>query len=91
VIFLGLEDSAFGSFATQVHEGTCAFFVAFSHAKMRVLFTFRSQRTTGPYHQNRPQAAKGIRPLYEILHASSDGRQHDLFISGWLSGARFSS
>lgn len=70
VIFLGLEDSAFWAFASQEHEDTCAFFVAFSRAKMRVLFTFCSQRTTSPMHQNRPQATKSIRPLYEILRAA---------------------
>jgi superfamily I DNA/RNA helicase len=67
VIFLGLEDSAFWTFASQEHEDTCAFFVAFSRAKMRVLFTFSDQRTTGPNHQHRPQAANGIRALYDIL------------------------
>lgn len=70
VIFLGLEDSAFWSFATQAKEDTCAFFVAFSRAKMRVLFTFSSQRTTSPRHQNFPQAQKGIRALYDILRAA---------------------
>jgi DNA helicase-2/ATP-dependent DNA helicase PcrA len=70
VIFLGLEDSAFWSFAMQAHEDTCAFFVAFSRAKMRVLFTFSNQRTTGPNHQHRPQATTGIRPLYAILRAA---------------------
>jgi hypothetical protein len=49
---------------------TCAFFVAFSRAKMRVVLTFCNQRTTGQYHQNRAQAAKGIRPLYDILRAA---------------------
>ena len=70
VIFLGLEDSAFWSFSDQAHEDTCAFFVSFSRANMRVLFTFCSQRTTGPYHQNRPQRANEIRPLYDILKAA---------------------
>lgn len=70
IIFVGLEDSAFWSFATQAHEDTCAFFVAFSRAKSRVLFTFSKQRTTSPNHQNHPQANKGIRPLYDILQAA---------------------
>lgn len=70
VIFLGLEDSAFWSFAAQPVEDTCAFFVAFSRAKRRVLFTFCKQRTTSPRHQDYPQAAKGIRPLYDILSAA---------------------
>lgn len=70
IIFLGLEDSAFWSFATQSTEDTCAFFVAFSRAKLRVLFTFCNQRTTSPRHQDYPQAATKIRPLYEILRAA---------------------
>lgn len=70
VIFLGLEDSAFWSFATQSSEDTCAFFVAFSRAKLRVLFTFSNQRTTSPRHQDYPQAATSIRPLYDILRAA---------------------
>jgi len=70
IVFLGLEDSAFWSFATQAHDDTCAFFVAFSRAKNRVLFTFSKQRTTSPRHQDHPQAAKGIRPLYDILKAA---------------------
>jgi ATP-dependent exoDNAse (exonuclease V) beta subunit len=70
VIFLGLEDSAFWSFATQSTEDTCAFFVAFSRAKSRVLFTFCNQRTTSPRHQDYPQSAKSIKPLYEILRAA---------------------
>ena len=70
VIFLGLEDSAFWKFASQPIDDTCAFFVAFSRAKHRVLFTFCKQRTTSPKHQDRPQAASGIRPLYDILKAA---------------------
>ena len=70
VIFLGLEDSAFWTFASQRKEDTCAFFVAFSRAKMRVVLTFCNQRTTGPYHQNRTQGANDIRPLYDILKAA---------------------
>jgi DNA helicase II / ATP-dependent DNA helicase PcrA len=70
VIFLGLEDSAFWSFATQPVDDTCAFFVAFSRAKRRVLLTFCKQRTTSPRHQDYPQAMRGIRPLYDILRAA---------------------
>lgn len=70
VIFLGLEDSAFWTFATQQKEDTCAFFVAFSRAKNRVIFTFANQRTTGPQFPYRQQGAKNIRPLYDILRAA---------------------
>lgn len=70
VIFLGLEDSAFWNFAAQSVEDTCAFFVAFSRAKRRVLFTFCKQRTTSPRHQDHLQAMRGIRPLYDILKSA---------------------
>jgi superfamily I DNA/RNA helicase len=70
VIFLGLEDGAFWTFGSQQHEDTCAFFVAFSRAKLRVLFTSCGLRTTGPTRQNRPQATTNIQPLYEILRSA---------------------
>lgn len=45
VIFIGLEDGAFWSFERQPDEDKCAFFVALSRAKERVVFTFSKQRT----------------------------------------------
>jgi DNA helicase-2/ATP-dependent DNA helicase PcrA len=50
VIFLGLEDNAFWSFKNQDEEDKRAFFVAFSRAKKRVLFTFSQQRRGGHYN-----------------------------------------
>lgn len=44
VVFIGLEDGAFWSFQTQPDEDKCAFFVALSRAKERVLFTFSKKR-----------------------------------------------
>lgn len=44
VIFIGLEDGAFWSFQQQEDEDKCAFFVALSRAKERVVFTFSQQR-----------------------------------------------
>ncbi|PTT40661.1 ATP-dependent helicase [Chryseobacterium sp. HMWF028] len=44
VIFIGLEDGAFWSFERQPDEDKCAFFVALSRAKERVVFTFSKQR-----------------------------------------------
>lgn len=76
VIFLGLEDSALWSFATRPVEDTCAFFVAFSRAKRRVLFTFCRQRTTSPRHKDHPQAMRGIRPPYDILRAAGVNVRH---------------
>ena len=39
VVFLGLDDGAWWSFARDQVEGTASFFVAFTRAKQRVLFT----------------------------------------------------
>jgi DNA helicase II / ATP-dependent DNA helicase PcrA len=44
VIFIGLEDGAFWSFEKQPDEDKCAFFVALSRAKERVVFTFSKER-----------------------------------------------
>ncbi|KFC19692.1 UvrD-helicase domain-containing protein [Chryseobacterium sp. FH1] len=44
VIFIGLEDGAFWSFESQPDEDKCAFFVALSRAKERVVFTFSKLR-----------------------------------------------
>lgn len=68
VIFLGLEDGAFWTFSTQPEEDKCAFFVAFSRAKNRVLFTFSQRRQS---RNNRPvttQNHKSISALYDMLH-----------------------
>jgi superfamily I DNA/RNA helicase len=46
VVFMGLEDSALWNFANQSDEEQRGFFVAFSRAKKRVLFTFCEQRET---------------------------------------------
>jgi DNA helicase II / ATP-dependent DNA helicase PcrA len=66
VVFLGLEDSAFWTFANQSDEEKRAFFVAFSRAKKRVLFTFCERRAKG---NGRPEAQsrKNIGVLYELL------------------------
>ena len=60
VIFIGLEDSALWGFKKNPREETCAFFVAFSRAKQRVLFTVCQTRLT-------PQTIDDIRPLYQLL------------------------
>ena len=60
VIFIGLEDSALWGFKKKPHEETCAFFVAFSRAKQRVLFTVCQTRL-------KPQTTDDIRPLYQLL------------------------
>ena len=57
VIFVGLDDGAWWSFAGDAIEATAGFFVAFTRAKQRVIFTYcekRGSRTT-------------IATLYEML------------------------
>jgi len=41
---VGLEDGAFWTFEKQPNEDKCAFFVALSKAKERVVFTFSKTR-----------------------------------------------
>lgn len=64
VYFLGLEDSAFWSFAKQPEEDRCAFFVALSRAKKAVAFTFCNQRTNFKYPQ---QSHETINEFFELL------------------------
>jgi len=61
VIFVGLDDGAWWSFAEDQIEGTAGFFVAFTRAKQRVLFTYCASRGT---------RAK-IATLYELLLKAS--------------------
>lgn len=44
VIFVGLDDGAWWSFTGDQTEATAGFFVAFTRAKQRVVFTYCSQR-----------------------------------------------
>ena len=44
VMFVGLDDGAWWSFAGDQIEATAGFFVAFTRAKQRVVFTYCSQR-----------------------------------------------
>jgi superfamily I DNA/RNA helicase len=46
VIFVGLDDGAWWSFAGDQIEGTAGFFVAFTRAKQRVIFTYCGCRGT---------------------------------------------
>jgi superfamily I DNA/RNA helicase len=65
VIFLGLEDSQWWSFASQPEEEKRSFFVAFSRAIARVYFTFSDVRDTrwGRKRQRRGE----IGDLYAVL------------------------
>lgn len=70
IVFVGLEDSALFNWKEDAREEGCGFFVAFSRAKMRVIFTFSEQRPRkigGPaYSQDR----SNIKLLYDILEAA---------------------
>ena len=57
VIFVGLDDGAWWSFADDMIEGTAGFFVAFTRAKQRVVFTYCAHRG----------ARKKIAALYGLL------------------------
>ena len=57
VIFVGLDDGAWWSFSNDQIEATSGFFVAFTRAKQRVLFTYCAQRGT----------RKTIATLYDLL------------------------
>lgn len=57
VIFVGLDDGAWWSFANDQIEATAGFFVAFTRAEQRVIFTFCARRG----------ARTKIATLYELL------------------------
>jgi len=57
VIFVGLDDGAWWSFDQDKIEGTAGFFVAFTRAKQRVVFTYCARRG----------ARNRIATLYELL------------------------
>ncbi len=67
VIFVGLEDSALWSFARNPAEETRGFFVAFSRAKKRVLFTFCRSRPRTPGAPSESQRRTAIGRLYQLL------------------------
>lgn len=67
VIFLGLEDNAFWSFASQSEDETGIFFVALSRAEQRVLFTFSQRRESREGYGQRTQGRTSIRTLYQLL------------------------
>jgi DNA helicase-2/ATP-dependent DNA helicase PcrA len=67
VIFVGLEDGAHFSFANNQKEETCGFFVAFSRAMKRVIFTFSGVRPTGRSGNRVGQGRQTLKPLYDLL------------------------
>lgn len=65
VVFLGLEDSSWWNFTSQSAEEKRNFFVAFSRAKERAIFTFSDTRDSG--FGMRTQKKENINDLYGIL------------------------
>ncbi len=57
MFFVGLDDKAWWAYLKQEHENRSAFFVAFSRAKARVVFSYCPQRGR----------RKNISKLYEVL------------------------
>ena len=57
VIFVGLDDKAWWSFVADEFEGTAGFFVAFTRASQRVVFTYCARRGT----------RRAVAPLYGLL------------------------
>ena len=57
VVFVGLDDGAWWSFAADQIEATAGFFVAFTRAKQRVVFTYCARRG----------ARRKIATLYDLL------------------------
>ena len=60
VIFVGLDDGAWWSFASDQIEATAGFFVAFTRAKQRVVFTYCVRRGT----------RTKIASLYQLLRSA---------------------
>jgi superfamily I DNA/RNA helicase len=60
VIFVGLDDGAWFAFQTQTKEETCGFFVAFTRAKQRVVFSYCSSRAQ----------RNAVAPLYTLLKSA---------------------
>jgi DNA helicase II / ATP-dependent DNA helicase PcrA len=71
IIFLGLEDSQWWSFRQQTSEEKRNFFVAFSRAIHRVLFTFCSERDQ--FGRRRIQRRDDVDALYAILREAGVG------------------
>lgn len=76
VVFVGLEDSALWNFRVAPEDETCGFFVAFSRAIARVVFTFSQMR---PRHLGVPpegQSRDAIASLYDLLTQAGVAEEH---------------
>lgn len=70
VVFVGLEDSTFWNFRKSPDEEKCAFFVAFSRAIKRVIFTYSAMRPRNIGGQPERQSRTTIGSLYSLLEAA---------------------
>lgn len=61
VIFIGLDDSAWWSYAQDSADAAAGLFVAFTRAKQRMIFTYTPQRG----------GRMNIAPLYNLLATAS--------------------
>lgn len=66
VVFLGLEDYPFFGIGTGTDEEECNFFVAFSRAKKRVVFTHCATRFNGQ-GVGAPQSRTAVDGLFQLL------------------------
>jgi len=76
VVFVGFEDSAFWNFHKKPTEETCTFFVAFSRAKNRVVFTFCEHRAKPADAPLEPQQRTRVGPLYNLLEQAGVSIEH---------------
>ena len=70
VVFIGLEDGALWGYRDSPHDETCAFFVAFSRAKERVVFTYSRIRLHTRTGRPAAQSKDTIENLYGILESA---------------------
>jgi len=70
VVFVGLEDDALWGYRDNPHDETCAFFVAFSRAKERVIFTYSQIRPHTKTGRPIGQSKDAIEDLYGMLEAA---------------------
>jgi DNA helicase II / ATP-dependent DNA helicase PcrA len=76
VVFVGFEDSAFWNFHKKPTEETCTFFVAFSRAKNRVVFTFCERRAKPADAPLELQQRTRVGPLYNLLEQAGVSIEH---------------
>ncbi|MCI0744587.1 MAG: ATP-dependent helicase, partial [Verrucomicrobia subdivision 3 bacterium] len=76
ILFIGLEDSALWGFRRAPVEETCAFFVAFSRAIARVIFTFSEVRPGRRTANLENQSRDSIDSLYGLLSQAGVKEEH---------------